>query len=149
MGWFLFIIVCLYFWQNYKKEEAIEFERRGETIGQEIKKDGYTYLNIGDLENNENWILAGKYKPIYYVNIYDTGGKYEIKIEESFNKAALESIQCEAERETYMNVNLYKNIYSKYGTVVIDDLQMEGLKAIMRADPYFKKHYDSYNINDN
>ncbi|MDQ0257841.1 hypothetical protein J2S74_005304 [Evansella vedderi] len=147
MGWFLFAIVCFYFWQRYQKE-AIEFERRGETIGQEIKKDGYIYLNIGDLENNENWILAGKYEPFYYVNIYEKDGNYEIRIEESHRLESIESIQCEAERETYMTVNFYKNIYSKYGTVVIDDEQMECLKEIMKTDPYFKKHYNSYKDNN-
>ncbi len=121
-----------------------EYERRGETIGQEIRKNGYIYMNIGDLSHNENWILAGKYEPVYYVNVYRKDDTYEIKIEDSFIEEAHDSIECEAERDTYMTVKLNEDFYSNYGVVEINNERFEHVKTIIKTDPYLKKHHQSY-----
>ncbi|WP_227937627.1 hypothetical protein [Alkalihalobacillus deserti] len=83
-----------------------EYERRGETIGQEIRGNGYIYMNIGDLDNKKNWIVAGNMNRFITSNIYENEGTYEIEMEDSYSEKALDSTECAAERHTYMTVKL-------------------------------------------
>ncbi|WP_458413039.1 hypothetical protein ACNQFZ_19910 [Schinkia sp. CFF1] len=144
MGWFIFFGILMYFFWQRENYEADEFERRGETIGEEKRENGYIYFNIGDIDNNEYWILNRKYEPIYYVNVYEDDDTYEIVIEDNFSMEALESEECEAEFEAILSAKSFYNFYSSYGTVIMNYEQIDTLKMIMRADRYFGERYEVY-----
>lgn len=50
-------------------------------IGKSKILNGNEYLNIGTLENEDNWVKVGSVVVQYYVNIYESNIGYEIKIE--------------------------------------------------------------------
>jgi hypothetical protein len=64
------VIVSFSFGQRDQKEAKV-FDRRGETIGQEIKKKGNLYLNIGDLENKKTLMKTDPYYRKHYDSYMD------------------------------------------------------------------------------
>lgn len=112
---------------------------KGDTIGQTIKKDGYYYTNIGDLDDKDNWVAVDKYLPIYYVNVLQIGEKeFLIKIEDSENENAIDGVECEAEEEVKLFVQHMLDTYSSEGTVTIDK-RIQEIERILSTHPFYQR----------
>ena len=141
MWWVVLAIIIYYLLlirdqQNYLVKDLVK--NKGETIGKVVKKNGYYYINIGDIDDNDNWVITAKAEPIYYVNVYKKAGAYYIMIEDFKSNSAIESWKCEAESHTKKIVHLQKDHFQHLGKVVID-ARMSEIERILREDPFYVK----------
>ncbi len=122
------IIFLFLRWSRQSKDAAKNSEN--ETIGQTIKKNGKYYTNIGDLDDNDNWVITGKYEPTYYVQVYQLEEElYKIKIDDQPSNYVVEEWECEP-GEVEMMVQMLTRLYSSTGTVQIDKSNEELLVEI-------------------
>ena len=85
------------------------------SIGESKIVDGVEYFNIGTLEDEDNWIKVGSVVIQYYVNVYEIGDGYNIKIEKEMNRNAYDSIECYDFEEAERRFNLMERIYVEKG----------------------------------
>lgn len=115
MGWIIFAAIMFYFLRSYDQETYKTDSAKGITIGKTIKKDGYYFTNIGDLEDNDHWVMVGKYTPIYYINVFECENNILLKIDDEESENAVDVCECEAEDGVIIAIDFLKSSYTSFG----------------------------------
>jgi hypothetical protein len=135
---YFFLIVALIYISRYP------YPHTSTTIGQTKKSGGYLYFNVGDLDDQDNWIQIGKYEPVYYV-ILQWKGEEQVffKIADHPEEGCDSDVseKCEGEEDVIFNVDYLSKSYAiEFPNVkIVIDPRYQQIMTILKSEPYYQR----------
>lgn len=135
---YLFLVVALVYILRHP------YQRPSSTIGQTKKRGGYIYFNVGDLDDQDDWIKIGKYEPVYYV-IPQWEGENQVflKIADHPEEGPYSDVseKCEGEEDVKFIVDYLSKSYVRDNSKVkiTIDPRYQQIMMILKSEPYYQR----------